>query len=156
MYTTIVSHVHLKIRDLGRAIAFYTQFFNLNVVERVGDNYAFLTGSAVHHEITLQNVGPHAPQPHSFGTGLYHVAFEVPDQRSLALAYQTLRDAGVAVAPVNHLISWALYFNDPDGNGLELFWDTRQEPSSTALWRGQNVLLPEEKLLVSLNGGVSA
>lgn len=92
MYKTIVSHVHLKVRDLDRALIFYTRFLNLNVVERVGNDYAFLTGSQVHHEIALQNVGPRAPQPHPFGTGLYHVAFEVPDQRSLALAYQALRD----------------------------------------------------------------
>ncbi len=153
MYQTVVSHVHLKVSDLNRAIAFYTQFFHLTVVERVGDDYAFLTGSAVHHEIALQNVGPGAPHPHSSGIGLYHVAFEVPDRHSLALAYQALHDAGVSVALVDHLISWALYFNDPDGNGLELFWDSRQEPGGRALWRGENIPLPEEKLLAALTEG---
>jgi catechol 2,3-dioxygenase len=151
MYQTIVSHVHLKVRDLNRAIAFYTQFFHLEVVERVGEDYAFLTGSAVHHEIALQNVGPHAPQPHPSGVGLYHIAFEVPDKYSLAEAYQTLREAGVSVALVDHLISWAMYFDDPDGNGLELFWDTRQEPGGTVLWKGHNISLPEEKLLATLS-----
>jgi catechol 2,3-dioxygenase len=153
MYQTIVSHVHLKVSDLDRAIAFYTRFFHLTVVERVGEDYAFLTGSAVHHEIALQNVGPNAPSPHPSGIGLYHVAFEVPDRQSLALAYQTLQEAGVSVALVDHLISWAMYFNDPDGNGLELFWDTRQEPGGKALWHGENISLPEEKLLAILTEG---
>jgi catechol 2,3-dioxygenase len=153
MYQTIVSHVHLKVSNLDRAIAFYIRFFHLAVVERVGNDYAFLTGSAVHHEIALQNVGTNAPPSHPSGIGLYHVAFEVPDRASLALAYQTLRDAEVSVALVDHLISWALYFNDPDGNGLELFWDTRQEPSGRALWHGENVPLAEETLLAALPEG---
>jgi catechol 2,3-dioxygenase len=153
MYQTIVSHVHLKVSNLDRAIAFYTRFFQLTVVERVGNDYAFLTGSAVHHEIALQNVGTGAPPPHPSGIGLYHVAFEVPDRHSLALAYQTLRDADVSVALVDHLISWALYFTDPDDNGLELFWDTRQERGGRTLWRGENIPLAEETLLAVLTEG---
>jgi catechol 2,3-dioxygenase len=150
MYLTKISHAHLKVRDLDRAIEFYTRFFSLKLVERVGDHYAFLTGNEVHHEIALQNVGPNAPQPSPHGTGLYHVAFEVPDRHSLALAYQTLTQAGVSVAPADHLISWAIYFNDPDGNGLEIYWDTRGEPEGARLWRGRNVPLLEEKLLTAL------
>lgn len=150
MYPTKIGHAHLKVRDLDRAIEFYTRFFNLKLVERVGDDYAFLTGGDFHHEIALQNVGPHAPQPHPRGTGLYHVAFEVPDRRSLALAYQNLTEAGVPVTPVDHLISWAIYFSDPDGNGLEIYWDTRNEPGSEKLWRGRNVPLPQEKILAAL------
>jgi len=150
MYPTKIAHAHLKVRDLDRAIEFYTRCFNLKLIERVGDQYAFLSGGDVHHEIALQNVGPHAPQPYPHGTGLYHIAFEVPDRRSLALAYQSLVEAGVSVAPVDHLISWALYFNDPDGNGLEIYWDTRDEPNGAKLWRGRNVPLPEEKILAAL------
>lgn len=150
LYKTIVSHVHLKVGDLDRAVDFYTRFFHLRVVERVGDHYAFLTGSSVHHEIALQNVGPRAPQSDPLGTGLYHVAFEVPDKRSLAQAYQALTEAGIDVAPVDHLISWAIYFNDPDGNGLEIFWDTRNEPGGATLWHGRNLPLSEETLLAAL------
>src|SRR5579883_541168 len=98
-YTTIISHAHLKVRDLDRAVDFYTRFFNLKVVERVQNHYAFLTGSGVHHEIALQSVGPRAPQPHPLGTGLYHIAFEVPDKASLARSYQTLTEAGIKIAP---------------------------------------------------------
>lgn len=150
MYKTKIGHAHLKVRDLQRAIDFYTRFLDLKVVEVVGDHYAFLTGGDFHHEIALQNVGPNAPQPPPRGTGLYHVAFEVPDRRSLAQAYKSLTEAGVRVAPVDHRISWAIYFDDPDGNGLELYWDTRNEPNGRNLWRGENVPLTHQQLLAAL------
>src|SRR5690349_11407037 len=80
-YKTKIGHAHLKVRDLQRSIDFYTRFLGLNVTEVVGNHYAFLTAGTYHHEIALQNVGSGAPQPPSRGTGLYHVAFEVPDKR---------------------------------------------------------------------------
>ena len=147
MYHTKIGHAHLKVRDLTRAIEFYTKFFDLHVVERVGDHYAFLTGCDMHHEIALQNVGNSAPPPHPYGTGLYHVAFEVPDRESLAAAYQALTEAKIQVALVDHLISWAMYFDDPDGNGLEIYWDTRTEAWGQQLWHGRNIHLPPEKLM---------
>lgn len=149
-YQTIISHAHLKVRDLDRAIAFYTRFFHLALVERVGDHYAFLTGSGVHHELALQQVGQDAPRPEGASVGLYHIAFEVPDGRAFALAYQGLRAAEVEVATVDHRISWAMYFDDPDGNGLEIFWDTRSEPGGAQLWHGMNVPLPEATVLAML------
>lgn len=150
MYHTKIGHAHLKVRHLERAVAFYTRFFDLKVVEQAGEHYVFLSGGDFHHEIALENVGENAPQLPARGAGLYHVAFEVRDRRSLALAYQALSEAGVAVAAVDHLISWAIYFDDPDGNGLEIYWDTRNEPGGQKLWRGQNVPLPPEKLLAVL------
>lgn len=146
MYSAKIGHAHLKVRDLSRAVAFYTRVFNLRVVEQVGDQYAFLSGSDMHHEIALQNVGPHAPQPHPFGTGLYHVAFEVSDRESFSAAYWLLKESGVDVALVDHLISWAMYFDDPDGNGLEIYWDTRREPGGQHIWHGRNVRLSPDKL----------
>lgn len=146
-YQTKIGHAHLKVRDLNRSLEFYTRFFDLQVVESVGDQYAFLSGGDFHHELALQAVGPNAPQPAAYGVGLYHIAFEVPDQHSLALAYQSLTEAGVTVGPVDHLISWAIYFNDPDGNGLEIYWDTRRESFGQGLWHGRNIPLPAEKLL---------
>ena len=148
MHQTKIGHAHLKVRDLDRSIEFYTRFFNLKLVERVGDLYAFLSGGGFHHEIALQSVGPNAPQPFPNGTGLYHVAFEAPDRRSFAQAYKTLAEADVPVATVDHLISWAMYFDDPDGNGLEIYWDTRNEPGGEKLWRGQNAPLPPEKIMM--------
>lgn len=150
-YKTRIGHAHIKVRDLPRAIGFYTRFFDLKLIEQVADDYAFLSGGEFHHEIALQNVGPNAPATHQNGIGLYHIAFEVPDARSLAMAYQQLTEAGVRVAPIDHLISWAIYFDDPDGNGLEIYWDTRREPGGTELWAGRNISLPITKLLAALS-----
>src|SRR6185312_8143099 len=107
-YSTKIGHAHLKVRNLQRSIDFYTRFLALHVTEQVADAYVFLTGNSFHHEIALQNVGPDAPHPPAQGTGLYHVAFEVPNKRSFAEAYRTLTEAGVPVAAVDHYISWAM------------------------------------------------
>ena len=144
-----LGHVHLKVRDLDAAVAFYERFLGLRVVERIGQQYVFLSGSDRHHDIALQNMGLNAPMPSSQATGLYHVAFEVPDQAAFADAYRDLTEAGVEVATVDHLISWAIYFNDPDGNGLEIYWDRRDEPDGQPLWRGRNVQLRADKILES-------
>ncbi len=149
-YTTIIGHAHIKVRDLARSTAFYTRFFGLHVTEQVGDHYVFLTGGNLHHEIALQRVGMDAPAPPAHGTGLYHVAFEVPDKRSFTLAFAALSEAGIAVAPIDHYISWAMYFDDPDGNGLEIYWDTRTQPGGRALWRGENAPLDESTILAGL------
>ncbi len=150
-YSTKIGHAHLKVRDLDTAIDFYTTYLALHLTERIGDAYVFLTGGSFHHEIALQNVGPHAPQPSPHDTGLYHVAFEVPNKRSFAEAYQKLCKAGIAVAPVDHYISWAMYFDDPDGNGLEIYWDTRNEQGGRSLWHGDNAPLSDETILAALN-----
>jgi len=150
MYTTQIGHAHLKVRELDRAIAFYERFLRLHVTERVGDDYVFLTGGDFHHEIALQNVGPDAPASPAEGVGLYHVAFEVPGKRDFAEAYQALTEGGVVVATVDHYISWALYFDDPDGNGLEIYWDTRTQPGGRPLWHGDNQPLPPAIILAAL------
>ena len=149
-YHTRIGHAHLKVRNLERAIDFYTRYFNLSVVEQVANQYVFLSGGDLHHEIALQAVGEDAPSPHPYAIGLYHIAFEVPDKRSFALAYKTLRDDGVDVGAVDHLISWAMYFPDPDGNGLEIYVDTRHEPDGASLWKGINVPLEDEKIFAAL------
>ncbi len=149
MIQTKLGHAHLKVRDLDRSIAFYTKFFNLHLVERVGDQYAFLTDSEMHHELALNAIGNNAPRPPAHATGLFHIAFEVPDKKSFAQAYKSLVDTGVAVGPVDHLISWALYFDDPDGNGLEIYYDTRAE-RKVMFWRGINEALTAEMILSRL------
>lgn len=150
-YSTKIGHAHLKVRDLQRSVDFYTRFLGLHVTEQVDNAYVFLTGGAFHHEVALQNVGSNAPHPPAHGTGLYHVAFEVPDKRSFAAAYRTLTAASISVATVDHYISWAMYFDDPDGNGLEIYWDTRNEPGGRQLWRGENAPLLEETILAALS-----
>ncbi len=150
MYTTRIGHVHLKVRDLDRAVAFYTRFLNLRETERVGEQYAFLTGGTLHHEVALQYVGSAAPTPPARSTGLYHTAFEVPSVRAFAEAYLALTQEGVPVGTVDHRISWAMYFDDPDGNGLEIYWDTRDEPGGMDLWLGSNRPLSAETILRAL------
>jgi len=149
-YTTKIGHAHLKVRDLARSVAFYTRFLGMRVTEKVDERYVFLTGGHFHHEIALQQVGAMAPSPPENGTGLYHVAFEVPDKRSFVLAYRHLTQAGIVVSTVNHYISWAMYFDDPDGNGLEIYWDTRNEPGGLKLWAGNNAPLDMEPMLAEV------
>ena len=139
-----LGHAHLKVRDLPRATAFYTNFLGLSVTEMVGNQYAFLSDGSCHHTIALQNVGADAPTPGRYMTGLYHVAFELADKTDFASALQKLRGAGVQVNPVDHLISWAMYFTDPDGNGLEIYVDTRSEPDGASLWNGVNAKIDEK------------
>ena len=141
-----LGHVHIKVRDIGRAVDFYTRFVGLTVTERVGDRWVFMSAGDMHHELALQDVGPDAPIPSRSSTGLFHIAFEVPDQRSLASRYQTLVEHGVPVATVDHRISWALYFSDPDANGVELYWDTRRK-DGVERWEGRDRPLPAGKLL---------
>lgn len=145
-----LGHVHLKVRDLDRAIAFYTKFLGLSLTERVDDSYAFLTTGRHHHDVALQNVGPHAPLPGRYATGLFHVAFEVPDKRAFAAAYRQLVEAGVPVGPTDHRISWALYFSDPDGNGVEVYCDTQQEQGGVNVWQGIDHALTETQILQEL------
>lgn len=148
-----LGHVHLKVRDLERSVDFYTRFFGLEVTERVGDRFVFLSGSDRHHELALQDVGPEAPTPPSRGVGLYHVALEARDAREFAEVYRGLTDAGVPVRPRDHGISWALYLNDPDGNGLEIYRDTRGEPGGRADWRGESRDLEPDRILEAARGG---
>lgn len=149
-YTTKIGHAHLKVRDIDRAVAFYTQFFDLKITERVG-SFAFLSGGEFHHELALQGLGNSAPLPHPQGVGLYHLAFEVPDKAAFAQAYRALKDAGVRVGAVEHYgISWAMYFNDPDGNGLEIYVDTRGDYADATLWHGDNRYLSDETIFAAL------
>jgi catechol 2,3-dioxygenase len=128
-----LGHVHLRVRELDRAVAFYRDVLDLAVSERL-DRFAFLTFGRHHHDVALQAVGPDAAGPGS-GVGLYHAAVEVPDRDALDAVHNRLRDRDVATSLVDHGISHALYFQDPDGNGLEAYVDTRN--GEDAAWGGQ-------------------
>lgn len=130
-----LGHVHLKVRDLDDSVAFYRDVLGLSVTERYA-NYAFLTFGDRHHDVALQAVGPDASGPR-MGVGLYHAAFEVESPDALRRTAERLSDRGVSVTPVDHRISKALYFDDPDGNGVEVYLDTREETGREE-WRGEN------------------
>jgi catechol 2,3-dioxygenase len=130
-----LGHVHLKVRDVERSVEFYTAVLDLDVNDRYG-GFAFLSFGEHHHDVALQGLGPDAPGP-SQGVGLYHAAFEVDSRDALQQVYERLRERGVDATPVDHGISEALYFADPDGNGLEIYRDTRAERDRTE-WGGMN------------------
>jgi catechol 2,3-dioxygenase len=151
-YKTRIGHTHLKVRDLKRAIDFYTNALGLEVTEVVAQQYAFLTDGEMHHAIALQSVGSNAPTPTRESIGLYHIAFEVPDKPSFARALVQLQQTGISVGTVDHLISWAMYFTDPDGNGIEIYVDTRNTPGGQQLWKGVNVPIDEQELREAIKG----
>jgi catechol 2,3-dioxygenase len=130
-----IGHVHFNVRDIERSIGFYTDVFDLSVVERY-DRFAFLSWGDHHHDVALQEVGSDAADPGP-GVGLYHAAIEVDSPNALAAVYERLRERDVSVSPVDHGISKALYFEDPDGNGLEAYIDTRDSFDRTE-WNGMN------------------
>lgn len=131
-----LGHVHLKVRDLQRSVEFYRRHLGLQVTEQVGGHFAFLSAGPMHHELALQEVGLQAAAPGRGDVGLYHVAFEVADRQELGRIYRGLRQQGILVHAVDHRISWALYCADPDGNGLEVYWDTRRTPYGAEKWQG--------------------
>ena len=120
-----IGHVHLKVADLERALAFYHGVLGFAVTQRMGDTAAFLSAGGYHHHIALntwESAGGHAPPPGS--TGLYHLAIRYPDRAGLADALRRLDRAGVPLdGAADHGVSEALYLRDPDGNGVELYWD---------------------------------
>lgn len=141
-----IGHVHLKIRNLKESLDFYRKYLDMELTEQIAGTFAFMSSGDMHHELALQEVGKEASLPKRQDVGLYHVAFEAPDKGALVKTYQRLKKAGVAVYPVDHRISWALYFNDPDGNGLEVYWDTRGTEQGVNRWEGKDRPLSEAQL----------
>ena len=127
-----LGHVHLKVTDLDRAVDFYTGLLDLDTTERHG-NYAFLSFGDHHHDLALQ-AHPAASSPPPQTTGLSHVAFEVDSVEALGDHYEWLTERDMQVSPVDHGISKAIYVDDPDGNGVELYVDTREADDEQ--WEG--------------------
>ena len=126
---TRIGHVHLKVADLERSLKFYCGVLGFELMQRFGDQAAFLSAGGYHHHIglnTWESAGGSPPPPGT--TGLYHVAILYPDRRALAEALQRLIDHDVPLEGASdHGVSEALYLRDPDGNGLELYRDRPQE-----------------------------
>ena len=141
-----IGHVHLKVRNLPRSIEFYQRYLDMKVTEKLADSFVFLSGDDMHHQLALQEVGMQAVTPARHDVGLYHVAFEVPDRQALAATYRKLREGGVTAYPIDHRISWAIYFSDPDGNGVEVYWDTRKTSHGAGIWHGMDRPLSEQQL----------
>jgi catechol 2,3-dioxygenase len=123
-----IGHVHLKVSDLDRAVAFYRDALGLGVTaegREVGLAAAFLAAGDYHHHVainTWESAGASPPPPGH--TGLYHVAFLYPDRRELARAVRRLIDHGVPIDHgTDHGATVSVYLSDPDGNGVELYYD---------------------------------
>lgn len=122
---TRVGHVHLKVGNLDRAIAFYSGILGFAVTQRYGKQAAFLSAGGYHHHIGLNTWESLGSTPPPAGhTGLYHSAFLFPDRKALAQVLKRLVAAGYPLTGASdHGVSEALYLDDPDGNGVELYRD---------------------------------
>jgi catechol 2,3-dioxygenase len=120
-----VGHVHLKVADLERALAFYQGVLGFALTQRMGQGAAFLSAGGYHHHIglnTWESRGGAAPAPGA--TRLYHFALRYPSAASLGEAHRRLQAARWPLdGAADHGVSLALYLRDPDGNGVELYWD---------------------------------
>jgi catechol 2,3-dioxygenase len=124
-----IGHVHLKVADLERAIGFWHGVLGFDLMQRMGNQAAFLSAGGYHHHIGLNTwESQGGPPPPRGTTGLYHVAIRYPTRAALADALRRLERAGIQLQGASdHGVSEALYLADPDGNGVELYYDRPQE-----------------------------
>ena len=124
-----IGHVHLKVADLERSIAFYSGVLGFELMQRMGNSAAFLSAGGYHHYIGLNTWESRGGTPPAEGTtGLYHFAVRYPDRAALGDALRRLREANVPLQGASdHGVSEALYLTDPDGNGVELYRDRPRE-----------------------------
>ena len=124
-----IGHVHLKVADLERALGFWRDVLGFEVTQRYGKQAVFLAAGGYHHHIglnTWESAGGAPPPPGT--TGLYHVAILYPTRALLADALRRLGAANIELdGAADHGVSEALYLRDPDGNGVELYWDRPPE-----------------------------
>ena len=124
-----IGHVHLKVADLERALKFYRDMLGFELTQSFGRQAAFLSAGGYHHHIGLniwESAGGPPPPPGT--TGLYHLAIVYPTRASLADALRRVLAAGIELdGASDHGVSEALYLRDPDGNGIELYWDRPKE-----------------------------
>jgi catechol 2,3-dioxygenase len=126
-----IGHVHLKVANLEPAIGFYHGVLGFEVTQRIGQSAAFLSAGGYHHHIGLNTWESRAGPPPAPGTtGLYHLAILYPNRAELGDALRRLIAARIPLdGASDHGVSEALYLRDPDGNGVELYWDR-----PAALW----------------------
>ena len=124
-----IGHVHLKVADLDRALAFYRDVLGFTVTQRLSNSAAFLAAGGYHHHIglnTWKSLRGETPAPGT--TGLYHLAILYPTRAELADALHRVLRAGIPLDDAaDHGVSHALYLRDPDDNGVELYWDLPAE-----------------------------
>jgi catechol 2,3-dioxygenase len=124
-----IGHVHLKVADIDRALAFYCGVLGFALTQRLGSQAAFISAGGYHHHIGLNTWESRGGPPPAAGTtGLYHLAILYPTRARLADALRRLIDAKIPLdGASDHGVSEALYLRDPDENGVELYWDRPRE-----------------------------
>ncbi|HWB25302.1 MAG TPA: VOC family protein [Chitinophagaceae bacterium] len=126
---TRIGHVHLKVSDIDKALSFYHDLLGFEIIERYGSQAVFISAGGYHHHIGLNtwySKGA-APAPAN-APGLFHTAILYPTRRDLAIVLKRLIDARYPLTGASdHGVSEAIYLDDPDGNGVELYWDKPKE-----------------------------
>jgi catechol 2,3-dioxygenase len=124
-----IGHVHLKVANLERAMGFYRDVLGFELTQQYGSSAAFLSAGAYHHHVglnTWESQGGLPPPPRT--TGLYHLAIVYPTRAEFADALRRVLSAGIPLEGASdHGVSEAIYMRDPDGNGVELYWDRPKE-----------------------------
>jgi len=153
---TRIGHVHLKVADLQRALDFYHKLLGFEIITKMGDQAAFISAGGYHHHIGLNTWhSKNGPQPPPNSTGLFHTAILYPTRKDLAQIFQRLRQVEYPLTgAADHGVSEALYLDDPDGNGVELYWDRPranwpQEPDGSIKMYTKHLDL--QNLLAELN-----
>ena len=120
-----IGHIHLKVSDLEKSLDFYCNVLGFEITQRYGKEAAFISAGGYHHHIGLNTwESKNGSEPAPGTTGLYHFAILYPTRKSLAVALKQLMDSGIEITGASdHGVSEALYLNDPDENGIELYWD---------------------------------
>jgi catechol 2,3-dioxygenase len=126
---TKIGHIHLKVADLDKALAFYRDLLGFEETQRYGDQAAFISAGGYHHHIGLNTwYSKNAPAAPKHSAGLFHTAIVYPTRKDLAIALKRLIDAKYPLTGASdHGVSEAIYLDDPDGNGVELYWDKPKE-----------------------------
>ena len=126
---TRIGHIHLKVGDLERSLQFYRDLLGFEITQRYGDQAVFISAGGYHHHIGLNTWNSkNAPPAAKNGVGLFHTAILYPERKDLATILDRLQKAGYPLTgAADHGVSEALYMDDPDGNGVELYWDRPQE-----------------------------
>ncbi len=126
---TRIGHVHLKVSDIKRSLGFYCDLLGFELTAMYGNQAAFISAGGYHHHIGLNTWHSKGLPPAPVNSvGLYHTAILYPARKDLAIIYDRLRKANYPLAGASdHLVSEALYLNDPDENGVELYWDKPKE-----------------------------
>ena len=126
---TSIGHVHLKVSNIKRSLEFYCDLLGFELITTYGDDAAFISAGGYRHHIGLNTwMSKDGSAPARENTGLFHVAILLPSRKDLAILLNRLRKAKYPISgAADHGVSEAIYLNDPDENGIELYWDRPKE-----------------------------